>query len=276
MMERARDPFLARSRLATEEHGHVARRHPPDGLVDLLHGRMPPHQRAELPDLLEAVPERGHFLGEPPRGEGPLREQERLVEVEGLGEIVVGALLHRLDRRLHRPVGGHDHHLGIGTLRADLGEEGEAVEPRHADIEKDQIERLGFGLAESRRAVLHRGDLIAGAAEALLKDPAEAVFVVGDEDASIRHGGHSTLAPYLAMGRKHEKAVPTPVSLATWMEPLCSSTMRWQRARPSPRPRSLVVKKGVKRRSRVAAGIPCPSSTTWISALVPRPCPTSP
>ena len=43
-------------------------------------------------------------------------------------------------------------------------------------------------LREGGGAVLHRGDLVAGAAEALLEDPAQAVLVVGDQDAAVRHG----------------------------------------------------------------------------------------
>ena len=185
-----RHHFLARPGLAAEEHADVARGHAPDGLVDLLHGRVPPHEGAELPDLLEPRLERGDFLREPARRQRALGEQERLVEVEGLGEVVVGALLHGLDGRLHGAVGGHDHHLGIGALPADAAEEGQPVDARHADVEEDQVERLLLGLPKRGGAVLHRRDLVAGAAEALLEDPAESVFVVGDEDAPICHAGH--------------------------------------------------------------------------------------
>src|SRR5262245_15354835 len=187
---------------------------------------MPPHQRAELPDFLEAVLEGDDLLGKPPCRQGPLREEERLVDVEGLREVVVRATLHRLNGGLHRAVGRHDHDLSIGALLANLAQQREPVDAGHADVEEDEIEGLRLRLEEGRRAILHADDLVAGPAKSLLEHPAEPVFVVRDEDAALGHGRHSTLRPYLAMGRKQENAVPCPGSLTTWIAPLCSSTMR--------------------------------------------------
>ena len=69
--------------------------------------------------------------------------------------------------------------------------------------------------------------------------------------------------------------MPRPGSLTIWIAPRCSSMIRWQSARPRPSPLSLVVKNGVKSRERVASGMPWPSSSTWISAMLRWPCPTS-
>jgi hypothetical protein len=182
VVERARHHLLAGAGLAAQQHRHVAGRHAPDRLVDLLHGRVPAHQRPELPDLLEAGAERGDLLGEPSRGERALGEQERLVEIEGLGQVVVGALLHGRDRGLHGPVRGHDDDLGVRTLVPHLLEEGEAVDAGHAHVEQDEIEGPRLDLLEGGGAVLDRGDLVARAPEALLEDPAQAVLVVRDQD----------------------------------------------------------------------------------------------
>ena len=165
---------------------------------------MPPDERAELPDLLEAGLERGDLLGQALRHERTLGQEERLVEVEGLGKIIVGALLHGLDGRLDGTVGGHDDDLGVGALGADVPEEREAVHARHAYVEQNEVEGLRFRFAKGARAVLDRGDLVAGPAEALLEHPAETVFVVGDEDASFSHGCHSTvgLSGFARLGRR--------------------------------------------------------------------------
>ena len=187
VVQRARHHFLAGAGLAAQQHADVGGRDAADGLVDLLHRRVPAHQRAELPDLLEAGAERGHLLGEAARGEGPLRQQQRLVEIEGLGQVVVGAVLHGGNRRLHRAVGGHDHDLRVRPAGAHLLEQRQAVDAGHADIEEDQVERPALDLPEGRGAVLDRGDLVARAAEALLEDPAQAVLVVGDQDAASIH-----------------------------------------------------------------------------------------
>ncbi len=99
--------------LAAQQHRHVARGDAADGLVDVLHARVPPDDGAELPDLLQAAPEARHLLGQPARREGPLGEQEHLVEVERLRDVVVGAALHRLDRGVHGAVGGHHDHARV-------------------------------------------------------------------------------------------------------------------------------------------------------------------
>src|SRR4030095_10674768 len=106
-----------------------------------------------------------------------------------------------------------------------------------------------------------RDDVVAGLAQALLEDPAEAVLVVGDQDARL-HVRH------FAIGREHGTLVPRPSALSTWIAPRCSSRIRWQIERPSPRPLSLVVKNGSKMRARTSAGIPAPSSATCASTML--------
>src|SRR5439155_15011654 len=48
VMDGAGDELLAGAGLAAQQHGDVAGRHAPDGLVDLLHTRVPADDRAEL------------------------------------------------------------------------------------------------------------------------------------------------------------------------------------------------------------------------------------
>ena len=179
--------LLAGARLAPQEDGDVAGCHTADGLVDLLHPRVPAHEGAELPHLLEPGLEVLDFLGQALHQKRPLGEQEQFVHVEGLGEVIVGAPLHRLDGGLHGAVGRHDDHLGVGPRLSDFPEEGEAVHARHPNVEEDQVEGLAAGLLEGGLPVLHRDDAIAGLLQALFQDPAQAVFVVGDQDAAVRH-----------------------------------------------------------------------------------------
>src|SRR5207237_9054251 len=54
-------------------------------------------------------------------------------------------------------------------------------------VEEDEVEGLGLELLDRAGAVLDRGDLVPRLPEALLEDPAQAVFVVRDQDAG-RHG----------------------------------------------------------------------------------------
>jgi len=56
------------------------------------------------------------------------------------------------------------------------------------------------------------------------------------------------------------KVVPLPIMLFTESPPLCCSMMRCAIASPSPVPRLLVVKNGLKIVSRLALSIPDPES----------------
>jgi hypothetical protein len=86
-------------------------------------------------------------------------------------------------------VRGHHDHLRVGTDLAQPRERREAVEARHLHVEEDEIERLGLEGAQGARPVVHRGDVVAGLLEPFLEHPAEAVFVVGDENAR----GHASV-----------------------------------------------------------------------------------
>src|SRR5438094_514857 len=70
--------------------------------------------------------------------------QLQLVELERLGDVVVGAELHRLDGRLRGGEGGHHQH--DGPRRELLGglQHTEAVDLPHAEIGDDQVEALAL------------------------------------------------------------------------------------------------------------------------------------
>src|SRR6476661_7884945 len=64
----------------------------------------------------------------------------------------------------------------------------------------------------------------------------------------------------LVRGKSMTKVVPFPTSLATLMRPPSCSTILREIARPSPRPRRLVVTKSSKTAWRRSGGIPQPVS----------------
>ena len=79
------------------------------------------------------------------RGAAHLRAHagQQLLHVEGLGEIVVGAGVHAGDLVAPAVAGGEDddRHLAVGA--APLLEDGDAVHLRQADVEDDDVVRLG-------------------------------------------------------------------------------------------------------------------------------------
>ena len=202
--------LLAGSRLPAQEHGDVGAGDAADRLVHVLHARVPPDERAELAHLLQPPPEPGHLLGQSGGGHRPLREQQHLVKVEGLGQVVVGALLHGLDGRVHGAVGRHHHHTGVATHLAQALQHAEPIEARHADVEEDEVEGLRLAGADGGLTVGDRGDVVAGLTQPFLQDPAQAVLVVSDEDPRRGHR---------AMGRKQVTTVPRPSVESTWMAP---------------------------------------------------------
>ena len=215
--EGVRDQLLAGAALALDQHRRVRRRH----LAD---------QREDLPQLPAPADEldRGlladEFLLEQPVLDaelavlvGAVDEDHQLVELVGLGQVVEGPVLHRLDGRLHGGLAGeHDDRRRRGVL-PQLLHRREAVHARHDDVEQDHVEGPLAQQPERLPAVGGHLDGEALAAELALEQPAERLLVVDDQD--LDHGA-------AAAGSVITKAVPAPGALSTSIEPPCSSTMR--------------------------------------------------
>ncbi len=117
-VEDARAQFLAGAALALEQHGGVGAGGSFDGRQRLL------QRRRGADDALAATTRGGLLLEEPVLAEEAalreraLHEQEEMIGVDGLGQEIKGALLHRRDGVLDAAVRRHhdDGHLGIASL----------------------------------------------------------------------------------------------------------------------------------------------------------------
>jgi hypothetical protein len=85
---------------------------------------------------------------------GPAYDGADLLVVEGLGQVVVGTQLERVDSGPLVAVGGHEDEERIGVAGAHLGQELESVHRRHAQIGDDQLRRLPLERRERRGRVL--------------------------------------------------------------------------------------------------------------------------
>ena len=56
------------------------------------------------------------------------------LDVDRLGQVVVGAFLHRLDRGLDGALRGEQQRRDVGALRLERAQQPETVEPRHHQI----------------------------------------------------------------------------------------------------------------------------------------------
>jgi hypothetical protein len=111
-----------------------------------------------------------------------LNHANDLVDLERLQDVVVGAALHRVDRRLDRAEAGHDDGERVRSGRVHLLEQLDAPHPRHLEIADDEVVARVTELVQRRRAVLGRADDVPLHPEEVGEDVANELLVVDDED----------------------------------------------------------------------------------------------
>ena len=149
--------LLAGPALAGDHRGGGAVRDLADGLEDLAHPGALADDVVEAVLRLELLPEVEVLVAEALALERPSDDEVDLVELERLGDVVVGPELHGLDRGLGGADGGdHDHHrLGGGLLRR--AQDLEAVGGGHPEVGDDHVEGLTpQGVDGGLAAVRHR------------------------------------------------------------------------------------------------------------------------
>ena len=98
-------------------------------------------------------PQRLDLEGQGTLPQRPLEGQQDLVEVERLGQVVVGPAAHRLDRGGRAAEGGDDDHRQVGERRPELGEHLQAVAAGHLEVEEHGVglRRVRSGPGPRRR-----------------------------------------------------------------------------------------------------------------------------
>ncbi len=147
LVDGPRDHFLARSRLALDQHGGRGVRHVADQLEHGVHARVLADDVLEGVAVLELLAQVNDLVEQLPLAQGPLYDQAQMLEVDRLGDEVVGAQAHGLDRAVDAAVGGHeDDGDGDAFLLHGLHEL-EAVQARHAQVaDDDAVVVLAEGL----------------------------------------------------------------------------------------------------------------------------------
>src|SRR5207302_10634179 len=176
-------------------------------------------------------------------------ELDRLVDVEGLGKIFVGAALEGGHRGIEIRIGGHhdDRHRGMALL--DGLQQLQPRAPGHADIGDEALRRTA---RERIERLLRGGKRVEGdafAAERLFDHPADGTIVVDDPDRF--HVSGSRILNMVRPGRDSNSTTPW-----WYWTNVCASES------PKPVPPSLPDTSGLKIRSWISAATPGPSSTT--------------
>ena len=117
-----------------------------------------------------------------------LHDGADLVAVERLRDVVERVVAQALDRRVERAVAGDDEGLDLGVDLLDPLERGDAAEPRHAEVERHEVDRLA---AEDRERIVtrRRGEDVTILAEDGAEGFSDTELVVDDQHAwPLDHG----------------------------------------------------------------------------------------
>ncbi len=186
-VDRARDQLLAGAALAAEQNGGVVVHHPPDKLIDLLHGRAAADDLAADQLAAHLILQRREIGGLGRHFDRTRDGRRYQVEVfERLGEVVVRTALHRLNRIVHRAGGGNHNDQGAAGLLAGAGEHLQAANSGHHDVEQGDFVAIAEERFERALAVGGLFDPIAGGFEPMMEDQADARVVVGDQHSGGR------------------------------------------------------------------------------------------
>ena len=188
-MDGTRHQLLAGAALALDEHGGRAVRH-------LLHERHEPAKRGTGPDhvalpqqVVQALLQRAVLGDQVTALERLAHDLGELGALEGLGEEVGGAVLHRPHRLLDGAEGGEQDHVDVGSDRLGLAQQLEAGEPGHLEVGEHQVHPARLQPLERGEAVGGQHHRVALAGQRALEALAHRGVVVGHQQGRERHGG---------------------------------------------------------------------------------------
>jgi hypothetical protein len=167
-VERPGQHALPRSVLSPEQDGGVGGRGATEEGERRLHRRRPGVEERIGVQAGQAVLQGLHPGPEEPTLVQPLDHRPQLRGGERLGEVVTRPAAHRLHRGVDRGVGGDDHHVEVGVLRQQQGEEVQAALVAEPEVHQGHV---GRGPGERRQRGLGRACLTHLAADLLEADP---------------------------------------------------------------------------------------------------------
>src|SRR6266581_6164549 len=158
-MQGARDEFLAGARVAVDQHRRMRLRETPDGAEHFLHRRcLAEDFRGHAGRFSRTVAVFALF-------EGPPHQIDRLVDVEGLGQVLEGAALKRGHSRIEIGIGGHDDDQEVRVFGLYRAQQVETALPGHANVGNEHPRSLA-GTQCGQRLVggteTAEGDVLAG------------------------------------------------------------------------------------------------------------------
>ena len=177
VVQRSRDQFLAGAGLAGNHHRKIGLHQPGENPENVLHRRGAADDRHHLDGR------RLHVLA-PPLGFGERTSDDRhqFAQVEGLGQIFVGAALGGLDRGDEGVLRAHDDDRQIGPHPLDARQEVKSVVVGHDDVGDHEIALARRHPSPEPSDGSGRADFIAGARQRLIENGANSCIIVGDKN----------------------------------------------------------------------------------------------
>jgi len=140
-----------------------------DDAIELLHLRRATDDGSEALLALHLLAQDAILAGKLQVPQNPVQDQPQLFEIEGLGDVVVGALLHRLHRRLDAGIAGHHDHHRLRTAPLDLFQNLQPAQSRQPEIEQHHVDA---GRIQHPEGVLGIVRYVGGITDALGNIPA--------------------------------------------------------------------------------------------------------
>ena len=159
-----------------------------DQREDLLHLRVVGDDVMERVAVAQPVPEAPRLLEEARLLHRALDDRGERLVLERLGQVVVGAALHRVDRARDRPERRHHDEHRAGRRGAGLVHERDPVEAGHFDVRQDDVRGELFELAEGLEPVGGGLGLIPLVVENFTQRGTGVCLVVDDENPTA--GSH--------------------------------------------------------------------------------------
>ena len=213
-----RRELLAGARLAADQHGRVRAGRLEDRRIRLAQAAVstdhhPPRARAS-----QLAPERGVLLDQPRVLDGPPHEELDLVRLEGLRDVVEGALLHSFHGGRDRPVRSddYDRHRPASRL-GHAFQQVDATHPRHLQVGDHHVGSAGGDLGQSVGAAGEGAHIIARPAKRLGEGVPHQLLVVNDYGLCAPHDS--------APSSTTVKTAPPSGPLTAEISPPCASTI---------------------------------------------------
>ena len=152
LVDGAGDQLLAGAALAGDQHRDVLGGDAADGLVDLAHGRAGADDGTDDIVLRRSLHDHGRLAHRPNHVQRLAHHAPELVQVERLEQIIVGSLLHGLDGRVRHLARGDEDDGDARVDAADLLIDLQSGLVGQAQVEENDIRRLGLDPFEPRHA----------------------------------------------------------------------------------------------------------------------------